>query len=168
MSLSMYEASVPVLCRTLSNLKTILEKGSAHAQARKLEDRVFTEARLFPDMFPLNRQVWIATDMAKGCAARLAGVEPPRYEDSEHSFADLIGRVDKTLAYLQGFNAAQIDGSESREIVLQMRSGSLNFKGQDYLLGFVLPNVYFHITTTYNILRHNGVELGKQDFLGKT
>ncbi|SEQ53306.1 hypothetical protein SAMN04488038_107191 [Solimonas aquatica] len=168
MSLSMYEASVPVLRRTLSNLKAVLEKGAAHAQARKLEDSVFTEARLFPDMFPLCRQVWIATDMAKGCAARLAGVEPPRYEDSERSFAELVSRVNKTLAYLQDFTAAQIDGSENRAIVLQMRSGALEFKGQDYLLDFVLPNVYFHAATTYNILRHNGVELGKQDFLGKT
>ena len=117
-------------------------------------------------MFPLTRQVQIATDMAKGCAARLAGVEPPKYDDSEASFSDLYARIDKTVAFLKGFTPGQIDGSEDKDIKLQMRTGVREFKGQAYLLFFVLPNFYFHVTTTYNILRHDGVEIGKRDFLG--
>lgn len=167
MSLSMYQASVPVLIRTLRNLRAILEKGAAHAEARKFDAAALTGARLFPDMFPLTRQVQIASDIAKGCAARLAGVEPPKYDDTETSFADLYARIDKTVDYLKSLTAAQIDGSEERKIVLPMRSGPMEFQGQAYLLNFALPNVYFHATTAYNILRHNGVEVGKMDFLGK-
>lgn len=167
MSLSMYQASVPVLIRILGNLRNLLEKGAAHAESRKIEPAALTTFRLYPDMFPLSRQVQIATDMAKGCAGRLAGTEVPKYEDSESSFAELIARIDKTVAYLGGFTAAQIDGSEEREVLLPMRTGAMTFSGQNYLLQFVLPNVYFHAATTYNILRHNGVELGKMDFVGK-
>jgi hypothetical protein len=167
MALSMYQASVPVLIRTLSNLIVVLEKGEAHAQIKNIEQSVLINSRLYPDMFPLTKQVQIATDNAKGCAARLAGVEPPKYEDNEASFGDLIARVKNTIAFLETFKPAQIDGSEQRPVTLAMRSGSLHFEGQPYLLHFVLPNLYFHVVTAYDILRHSGVELGKMDFLGK-
>lgn len=166
MSLSMYDASVPVLARMLGNLRTLLSKGAAHAQARKFEPAVLVNSRLFPDMFPLSRQVQIATDMAKGCAARLAAVEVPKYEDNEASIDDLVARIDKTIAFIQGLPRAAFDGSETRKIVLPLRTGERQFDGQTYLLHFVLPNVYFHITTAYNLLRHNGVEIGKMDYLG--
>ncbi len=167
MSMSMYDLSIPVLSRALVNLRQLLAKGAAHADARKLDATALTAFRLFPDMFPLTRQVMIATDMAKGCAARLAGVEVPKYEDNESTFAELIARVDKTLAFVQSVSKPQIDGSETRAIVLKSPRGDMNFKGYDYLIFFVLPNLHFHCTTTYNILRHNGVELGKLDYLGQ-
>ena len=167
MSISMYQATVPVLARTLNNLIQILEKGAAHAEARKIEPAVLLNSRLFPDMFALTRQVQIATDMAKGCVARLAGEEPVKFEDNEASFADLIARVRKAIGIVEGYKAAQFEGSETRDIVLKSPRGEMNFKGLPYLQGFVLPNVYFHVTTTYNILRHNGVELGKMDFIGQ-
>jgi hypothetical protein len=166
MAISMYQSSVPVLLRVLGNLRAILEKGAAHAEAKKVDPAVLIGDRLYCDMFPLSRQVQIAADMAKGCAARLAGVEPPKYEDTETSFAELLARIDKTVAYIGEFKAAQIDGSENRAVTLTTPRGTLNFSGQHYLLYFVLPNLYFHVTTAYNILRHNGVELGKQDYLG--
>ncbi len=167
MSISMYQASAPVLTRTLNNLINILEKGAAHAEAKKLDASVLLNSRLFPDMFALTRQVQIATDMAKGCVARLAGDEPVKLEDGETTFAELIARVRKVIGIIEGYKAAQIDGSEGRDIVLKSPRGEMNFKGLPYLQGFVLPNVYFHVTTTYNILRHNGVELGKMDFIGQ-
>ncbi|CAN0618903.1 conserved protein of unknown function [Burkholderia multivorans] len=166
MSISMYQASVPVLIRGLTNLQHILGKAQAHAAARQIDPSVLTGARLFPDMLPLARQVYIATDTAKGCAARLAGVEAPVYDDVEKTFDELHARVQKTIDYLKGFDAAQIDGSEARQITLKMRVGPLEFTGLTYLLHFVLPNFFFHVTTAYDILRHNGVELGKLDFLG--
>lgn len=166
MTISMYQASAPVLVRMLGNLKNILAKGEAYATAKKFDSAVLVNDRLAPDMFALARQVQIACDMAKGCVARLAGVEPPKYEDNEVNFADLAARIDKTIAFIKTFNAAQIDGSEAKAILLKSPRGEMNFKGLDYLLHFVLPNLYFHITTTYNILRHNGVELGKMDFIG--
>lgn len=166
MAISMYQASVPALVLALGNLKAILEKGAAHAEAKKIDPVVLAGGRLFPDMFPLSRQVQIAGDIAKGCPARLAGVEPPKYEDTEVTFSDLIARLDKTLDYIKSFKPAQIDGSEEKHIVLALPSRTLAFKGQDYVWKFVLPNIYFHVATAYNILRHNGVELGKQDFLG--
>jgi uncharacterized protein len=164
--ISMYQASVPVLIRMLRSLRAILDKAALHAEARKLDPAVLTGARLFPDMFALTRQVQIASDMAKGCGARLAGVEPPRFEDSEGSFAELAGRIDKTVEFLETLKPEQIDGSETRDIVLPLRGGAREFKGLAYLLHFALPNFYFHVTTAYNILRHNGVELGKMDYLG--
>ncbi len=167
MSISMYQASVPVLARTLNNLVNILEKGAAHAEAKKIEPSVLLNSRLFPDMFALTRQVQIATDMAKGCVARLAGDEPVKFDDNEASFADLIARVRKAIGIVEGYKAPQFEGSETRDIVLKSPRGEMNFKGLPYLQGFVLPNVYFHVTTTYNILRHNGVELGKMDFIGQ-
>ena len=166
MSISMYQASVPVLIRGLTNLQAILRKAEAHATARQIDPSVFTNARLAPDMLPLVRQVYIASDTAKGCAARLAGVEAPAYEDVEKTFEELQARLQKTIDYLKEFNAAQIDGSESRAITLKMRPGPIEFTGLSYLFGFVLPNFFFHVTTAYDILRHNGVELGKLDYLG--
>jgi hypothetical protein len=166
MSISMYQASVPVFIHALKALSGVLEKGAKHAEARGIDPAVLLGSRLYPDMFPLARQVQIASDNAKGPSARLAGLEPPKYEDNEVTFADLQARIAKTIAYLQGLKAEQIDGSEERQIVLQMRAGPLEFKGQAYLLHFALPNFYFHCATAYAILRHNGVEIGKKDFLG--
>lgn len=167
MSISMYSVFMPATTRALNNLIGILDKIAAHAEARKIDPAVLINSRLFPDMFPLSRQVQIATDMVKGGAARLAGQTPPSYEDNEAGIPDLVARVRKTLDYLATFTPAQIDGSEERPITLKMRQGELNFRGEDYLLGYVLPNMYFHVTTAYAIARHNGVELGKADFLGK-
>ena len=167
MTISLYTASVPVLVRALSNLSGVLDKAVAHAEARKIDPAVLLNSRLYPDMFALARQVQIASDNAKGGAARLAGVQPPKYEDNEASFAELQARLEKTIAYLNTFTPEQIDGSEEREVVLTLRSGELKFVGLNYLLGYLLPNFFFHMTTAYAILRHNGVELGKRDFLGK-
>ncbi|MFT4172540.1 MAG: DUF1993 domain-containing protein [Rhodocyclaceae bacterium] len=167
MNISMYQAFVPAATRALSNLATILEKIGTHAEARKVDAAVYLNARLYPDMYPLLRQVQIATDMVKGGAARLAGVEPPRYEDTETTLAELVARVNKTRDYLTTFAPEQIDGTENRPVVLKMRSGDLHFSGIEYLRAFVLPNMYFHITTAYAIARHNGVELGKMDYLGR-
>lgn len=168
MTISMYQASVPVFNRMLNNLAAVLEKGAAHAAAKKIDPAVLVNSRLYPDMFPLSKQIQIAADMAKGCVARLAGQEPPKYEDNEAAFSDLVVRINKTVAYISTFKPGQIDGSEGKTITLQMRSGPLTFLGMPYLLDFVYPNFYFHVTTAYAILRHSGVEVGKQDFLGKS
>ncbi len=167
MPLSMYQASIPVFMRMLGNLSALLDKAAAHAEAKKIDPLVFTNARLAPDMFPLTRQIQIATDGVKGCAARLAGVDLPSYQDTETTFPELQGRIKKTVDFLKGFNADQIDGTEDKAITLKVGGQDMTFKGQAYLLNFVLPNLYFHIATTYAILRHNGVEIGKRDFLGK-
>ena len=167
MTISMYQACVPPLTRMLGNLAAILEKAAAHAEAKKIDPAVLIGSRLYPDMFPLARQVQIATDNAKGCAARLAGMDPPRYVDTETTFPELIARLRKTVDFLATIKPAQIDGSEGRTITLTMHHGTLTFQGMPYLLNYALPNVYFHITTVYAILRHCGVEVGKQDFLGK-
>lgn len=166
MSLSMYQASVPVFVRMLTNLSAILKKGEAYAQAKKIEPAVLISARLYPDMFALTRQVQIASDTAKGCASRLAGQEPPSYPDTEQTFAELYARLDKTIAHLKSLKPAQIDGSEERPIELKMRDRTIHTKGREYLLERALPNLFFHVTTAYAILRHNGVEIGKGDFLG--
>ena len=167
MSISMYQASVPVLVRALTNLRNVLQKGEAHAAAKKIEPAVLLNDRLAPDMFALTRQVQIATDQAKGCGARLAGAEVPKYEDNEATFAELYARLDKTIDFLKSLKAEQFEGSETRDIVLPTRNGKMELKGLPYLQFFVLPNVYFHCTTAYAILRHNGVELGKFDYLGQ-
>lgn len=167
MSLSMFQASAPVFIRVMNNLKVVLDKGAAHAAANKIDPTVLLNSRLFPDMFPLVRQVQIASDNAKGGGARLAGMTPPKYEDNEASFPELDARIDKTIAFLQTLTPAQIDGSEDKTINLTLGKKSLTFQGQAYLFGLVLPNLYFHVTTAYNILRHCGVPLGKEDFLGK-
>ena len=166
MATSMYQSSVPVFAKILGNLKAILEKGAAHAAARKIDDSVFVTFRLYPDMLPLSAQVQIATDIARGTCARLTGAEPPAVEDKEKTFADLIARVDAAIAYVRTFSAAQMDGTETRQVKRKVRGNEVTFTGQDYLLTFGIPNVYFHVTTTYAILRHNGVEIGKGDFLG--
>jgi hypothetical protein len=166
MPISMYRASAPVLARALRNLAAVLRKGEAHATQRTIDPSVLLGYRLAPDMFPLTRQVQIATDMAKGCVARLAGVEVPSYEDKETTFAELYARIDRTVAFIEGFQPGQIDGSEQRSVTLTTRGGELTFEGLSYLCEFVLPNVYFHCTAAYSILRHCGVELGKKDFLG--
>ena len=166
MSLSMYQASIPVFIRGLGNLSAILAKAATHAEAKQIEPSVFINARLAPDMYPLSRQVQIASDIAKGCAARLAGIEVPSYDDNETTFPELQARIAKTVAFLQSVSPSQIDGSEQRPISLKLRGNEVSFLGQPYLLGFVLPNFYFHLTTTYAILRHNGLEIGKQDFIG--
>jgi len=167
MSISMYQASVPVAIRVLENLAAILRKGAAHAEAKGFDPDVLYRARLAPDMFPLSRQVQIATDVVKGCAARLAGEDPPVFEDTESSFDELLTRIGKIVAYLASFSPEQIDGSEERTVVISIRGETVTLAGLPYLLHFVLPNLYFHAATTYNILRHNGVELGKKDFLGQ-
>ena len=167
MTLSMYQASVPVFARGLENLGSILAKAAAHAEARKIEPAVFINARLAPDMFPLARQLQIASDAAKGCVARLAGTEVPSYPDAETTFPELHERLAKTIAFVKGFTAAQIDGSEERTCILKTRNDEIKLRGQDYLFKLALPNFFFHVTTTYDILRHNGVELGKMDYLGR-
>jgi hypothetical protein len=164
----MYQASVPTFILMLNNLSAILEKAAAHAAVKKVDPAVLINSRLYPDMFPLSRQVQIATDNAKGSVARLAGLEPPKYEDNEATFSELIARIRKTTDYLATFKPEQIDGSEDKTITLKFRDSSRTFVGMPYLLNYVLPNIYFHIATAYGILRHNGVEIGKQDFLGKS
>jgi uncharacterized protein len=162
----MYETSVPVLARYLGNLKAILKKAEAHATARKIDPSVILSSRLFPDMLPFSRQIQLSSDMAKSGASRLAGLEPPKFEDTESTFAQLQERLDKTLAHLKSFSAAQIDGSEERPVTVNTARGPITQKGQVYLTQFLLPNFFFHVTTAHDILRHNGVELGKADYLG--
>ncbi len=167
MSLTMYSASVPVFERMLGNMLNWLDKAQQHADTRKFDSTNYLGLRLAPDMLPLNRQIQIASDGAKGCVARLAGVEVPKWDDTEATLAELRQRVLQTLDYVRGFNASAFDGSEAREIVLPTRHGEpLRFSGEAYLKHFVLPNFYFHATTTYALLRHAGVELGKRDYLG--
>lgn len=167
MSLSMHAASVPAFVRQLGAMLSWLDKAQAHAEARKFDPNNYLGLRLAPDMLPFTRQIQIAADFAKGCVARLAGQEVPKWDDSEASLEDLRARIRKTIDYVQSVPAAQIDGSETRAIVLPMRVGDpLHFTGQAYLTQFVLPNFYFHATTAYALLRHAGVEVGKRDFLG--
>ncbi|NOT13760.1 MAG: DUF1993 domain-containing protein [Methylococcaceae bacterium] len=166
MSVSMYQTSIPTFVRMLKNLATILDKASAHAEAKKIDPNVFINARLAPDMYPLSRQIQIATDMAKGCAARLAGIEIPRFEDNESTFAELQARIAKTIAFLQSVNIDQINGSAERIVTLKMHDKEISYLGQTYLLEFALPHFYFHITTAYAILRHYGLEIGKRDYIG--
>jgi len=167
MSISMYQSSIPVFVRQLNNLSAVLKKAEEHAAAKKIEPEVFINARLAPDMFPLSRQIQIASDGVKGCAARLAGVEVPSYPDTEKTFAELQARIAKTIEFVKSFSAQQIDGSEERKVTLKLRGQETVFAGQPYLLNFVLPNMYFHIAMAYAIIRHNGVDVGKMDFLGK-
>ena len=166
MSFSLTDTLVPTINRSLKNLSVILEKGAAFAEKKQIDGVVLTGARLAPDMFPLSRQVQIATDISKGAVARLSGSEIPKYEDTETTFPELQARVEKTLRFVNGIDEAKFKDGDRREIVLNTRRGDLKFTGQTYITDFVLPNVYFHVTTTYAILRHNGVEVGKTDFLG--
>lgn len=167
MTLSMYAASVPVFKQILGSLSDIIDKAEAHAIAKKIDPNALLQARLFPDMFPFMRQIMIATDFAKSTSARLAGIDVPKYEDAEQNFADLKARIAKTLAFIDTVTPAQIDGSEERDISTSAGPNSKNFKGQSYLLNYALPQFFFHATTAYAILRHNGVEIGKRDFIGK-
>ena len=166
MTISLYQASVPTLIRGLTQLNVILAKGAAYAEARKIESRVLCDDRLFPDMLPLARQIHIATDNAKGFPARMAGQQPPRYEDTETTFEELVARVNKTIAFLETFEASDIDGREDKVVSFKLGPTEVTFNGLDYLTKFLLPNFYFHLSMVYAILRHNGVELGKRDYLG--
>ena len=166
MSLTLYEVSLPALKQTLRALSAVLAKAADYAVSRKIDESVLLNARLYPDMFALVRQIQIATDLAKGCAARLAGVDIPSYADDETTIAQLQARIARTVDYLDGFTPEQIDAGEDAAIVLKLRERSIEFVGRSFLLKWVLPNFYFHATTAYDILRHNGVELGKKDFLG--
>ncbi|HZI07938.1 MAG TPA: DUF1993 domain-containing protein [Archangium sp.] len=166
MSLSMYQASIPVFIRMLGNLSAILDKAAAYAETKKIDPSVLINARLAPDMQPLSFQVQVASDMAKGCAARLAGIDAPSFPDTESTFPQLQERIAKTVAFLKTVTAEQVDGSEERDVVLKLRGQETRFKGQPYLLTFVLPNFFFHLTSAYAILRHNGLDIGKADFIG--
>jgi uncharacterized protein len=166
MQITMYRATVPVFARALRNLIAVLQKGEASAVARKIDPAVMLGYRLAPDMFPLTRQVQIATDMAKGCVSRLAGVEIPAYEDKEATFGELIARLEKCIAYLESFKPGQIDGTEDKTITLKRPTGDVSYPGLQYALEYVTPNVYFHCTSAYAILRHCGVDVGKKDFIG--
>jgi hypothetical protein len=166
--ISMYQASVPVFVRALNNLAAILEKAAAHAESRKIDPSALINYRLFPDMLPFAKQIQIASDNAKAGAARLAGAEPPKYEDNEATFPELIERLRKTVAFLETIKPEQIDGSEDKTISWKTQTATRTMQGMPYLLNQVTPNVYFHVTTAYAILRHCGVEIGKQDFLGKS
>jgi uncharacterized protein len=167
MTISMYQASIPVFIHMLGNLSGILDKGAAYAESMKIDPSVLVNSRLYPNMFALVRQVQIATDMVKGCGARLAGQEPPSYEDNETSFTELKTRIDKTIAFLKTIKPEQIDGTEDKNVQLKVGGKPMTFQGQPYLLNYVLPNLHFHTTTAYNILRHNGVDIGKKDYLGR-
>jgi uncharacterized protein len=166
MSISMYEFSIPMLTRGLTNMSAILDKAAAHAAAKKFDSAVLAQARLFPDMHPLVRQVQIACDTAKGAGARLAGVEVPKHEDTEVTIADLKARIAKTVEFLKSIGAAQLKDAEGRNIEIKFPNGSWKFTGLAYLTDFVLPNFYFHESMVYALLRKSGVEIGKGDFLG--
>jgi uncharacterized protein len=166
MTISMYQASVPRFVNILGNLANILDKAQAHADARKLDPATLSGDRLFPDMLPLTKQVQIACDTAKGLVARLAGMDIPVHEDTEHTFSDLKARIAKTVAFIQSVEPARIDGTEDKDIVTRRGDKETHYKGMQFLLGHAIPNIYFHVTTAYCILRHNGVEIGKRDYLG--
>lgn len=166
MTISMYQSSAPVFAKMLGNMKGILQKAAAHAQTKKIDESAFLTARLFPDMLTFTTQVHIATDFARGTCARLAGAEPPAIENTEKSIAELISRVDRSIDYVKSLKAGDIDGSEGREIVRQIRGEPVKFTGQNYLLKYALPNFYFHMSMAYALLREGGVDVGKQDFIG--
>jgi uncharacterized protein len=167
MKISMYQASAPRFMNMLTNLSAILDKAQAHAEARKIDPAALTEDRLFPDMLPMKRQVQIACDTAKGAVARLAGVDVPRHEDTEQTFVELKARIAKTIDFIESVAPAQLEGTEDKKIHLKLGSREVDYTGMQYLLGHALPNFYFHVTTAYDILRHDGVELAKRDYIGK-
>lgn len=166
MTISMYNASIPGFIRGLENLSAILSKAETYAAGKKIDPLVLTSARLAPDMFPLSKQVQIATDMVKGFAARMSGVDIPKYEDTEKTFPELQARINKTIAFLKSADAKAIDASEDKSVQLKFGPKEFNFNGLPYLVSFVIPNFYFHVTAAYAILRHNGLDIGKADFLG--
>jgi hypothetical protein len=167
MTISMYQASAPRLINSMRNLSTILDKTQAYIDVKKIDPAVLLQFRLFPDMLNLTRQIQIATDTAKGVVARLAGVDIPAYEDNETSVAELQARIAKTIAFIEGFTPAQIDGTEDKAIVTKRGDKETHYTGMQFLLGHAIPNVYFHVSIAFAILRHNGVEIGKRDYLGK-
>lgn len=167
MPISMYDASVPMFAHSLKALRAVLEKAAAHAERKKFDTLILANSRLFPDMLPLINQIQIASDAAKGAAARLSGVEPPKFEDNEKTFPELLERIDKTIAFLASVTPDQFAGSEDRVVTIKTRQETHSFPGLIYLRHWAIPNFFFHITTAYNLLRHNGVEIGKSDFLGK-
>jgi len=166
MAISMYQASAPQLKKMLGNLASLLNKCQEFATSKNLNEQVLVDGRLFADMFPLSKQVQIACDQAKGGMARLAGIEPPKFEDNETTFDQLKARVAKTIEFLDSIKPEQIDGTEAKEIKFSIKEWHFEFVGEQYLLTWIIPNFYFHVTTAYDILRHNGVEIGKADFLG--
>lgn len=166
MTLSMYQAAVPVFVRALGNLVHVLKKGEEHAKAKSVTGEVLLQTRLIPDMLPLVRQVQLVCDMATRGTARLAGAEPKSFEDNETTLEQVYSRIDRSLEYIKTFKPEQIDGSEARTIVLKTRTGEITFEGQAYLLQFLIPNLFFHCTTAYNILREAGTDIGKMDFIG--
>ncbi len=167
MTNALYASSIPLFQQMLGGLKGVLAKAEAHAVAKNIDPNALLQARLYPDMFPLLKQVQVATDFAKGVAHRLAGVEVPKMEDAELTFADLQARIDKVLALMDGLDAAQFEGAATREIVTQAGTPKeKRFTGQSYLVNYGLPHFFFHTTTAYDILRHNGVEVGKRDYIG--
>ena len=166
MNISMYQASVPRFTNTMNNLSGILDKTAAHAAEKKIDPAVLLAARLYPDMYPYSRQVQIACDTAKGVVARLAGVEVPTHEDTEKTLEDLKARLARTVDFIGSFRAGQLDGTEDKDIVMKLGQREVSWKGMQYLLGFALPNFYFHVTTSYAILRHCGVPIGKRDYIG--
>lgn len=167
MAISMYQTSIPQFTKMLTNLSNILKKGEEFAKAKGVDDAVLvSECRLAPDMFPLSKQIQIACDQVKNGMARLAGVEPPKFEDNETTFAQLQERIAKTIAFANSLKPAQVDGTEAKEIKFSIREWNFEFVGEQYLLTWIIPNFYFHVTTAYAILRHNGVEIGKTDYLG--
>ena len=166
MTISMYQTSAPRFVAILTSLSALLDRAQAHVDAKKIDPTAILGFRLYPDMLSMTRQVQIACDSAKGGVARLAGVEIPKHEDNETTIAELNARIAKTIAFIQTFKPEQIDGTEDKTIVMKLGPNEVTFKGQQFLLNFATPNVYFHVVTAYNILRHNGVEVGKRDFLG--
>ena len=166
MSVNAYSATVPAFVQILTALSAILKKAAAHAEAKKIDPAVFVNARIAPDMFPLSRQIQIATDHAKGASARLAGVDNPSFADTETTFDELQARIAKTLDFVKGLKQSQFDGGFDRDVTLTIAGQKMTWKGGVYLHQFALPNFYFHATAAYAILRHNGVEIGKRDFLG--
>jgi hypothetical protein len=166
MAVSLYDVSIPMLTRGLTNLSGLIDKAAAHAAAKKFDPDVFAQARLFPDMLPFVRQIQIACDTAKGAAARLAAVENPKHEDNEVTLAEVKARIAKTLAFLQTITPQQLQNAETRAVELKFPSGAWKATGLKYLTDFVLPNYYFHMSMAYALLRNNGVELGKSDYLG--
>ena len=165
MTISMHSASAPVFVRTLTAMLTWLDKAQAHAETRKFETTQYLGLRLAPDMLPFTRQIQICSDAAKGCMGRLAGIELPKWEDNEASFDDIRARIRKTIDFVQSVSAAQVDGTEQKDIVIKMRAGDVTMKGEDYLRHFAMANFFFHATTAYNLLRQAGVDIGKKDFL---
>lgn len=163
----MYEASVPVLTHFLKGLSAILKKAEAHCQTRKIEPDAILQARLFPDMFNFTRQVQLVTDFAKGAGARLAGIPVPSFPDEEKSFADLQARIAKTVDFLGTLRKEQFADAATRTVTIKVAGNDMSFSGGEYFMGYAVPNFYFHLTTAYNILRHNGFELGKRDFMGR-